>query len=82
MSYEHQGTYRCKPYNIHGTAGESTDMKVEVKNPPTLMKRPELQYHKSVGDKVSMPCMALGKPEPTITWRRVSFLFFVCKIEN
>jgi len=30
-------------------------------------------YHRSVGDKITMPCGAIGSPQPVITWRRVSW---------
>ena len=44
---------------------------VVIKDPPEFVKRPELEYIKDVGGKVSMPCRAVGTPKPTITWRRV-----------
>ena len=44
---------------------------VVIKDPPEFVKRPELEYIKDVGGKVSMPCRAVGTPRPTILWRRV-----------
>ena len=44
--------------------------KVHVRDPPTIKLRPEDEYMKSVGEKVTFPCSASGSPAPTITWRR------------
>ncbi|XP_040573911.1 protein turtle isoform X4 [Lepeophtheirus salmonis] len=65
------GEYVCTPYNIHGTAGPSGVMQVLIKDPPTLMRRPEKLYHRSVGGKVTMPCGAIGVPHPDIKWRKL-----------
>ena len=81
----HAGDYTCTPYNTHGTSGTSGVMqvtissslttillfpKVHVRDPPTIKLRPEDEYMKSVGEKVTFPCSASGSPAPTITWRR------------
>ena len=68
---EHAGDYTCKPVNIHGSAGPSSPMRVVIKDPPMLIKRPDQEYHKATGDKVTMPCEAKGTPYPKKTWRRV-----------
>ena len=44
--------------------------KVHVRDPPSIKLRPEDEYMKSVGEKVTFPCSASGSPAPTITWRR------------
>jgi len=36
VSNEHQGTYRCTPYNIHGTKGPSETMEILVREAPLL----------------------------------------------
>ena len=72
VSEEHAGDYVCKPFNIHGNAAESKVMSVIIKDPPTLIRRPDQEYHRSAGDKVTLPCGAVGTPRPTITWRRVN----------
>lgn len=36
VSPEHQGSYRCTPYNIHGTAGQSNSMEILVREAPML----------------------------------------------
>jgi hypothetical protein len=68
---EHRGDYVCKPFNIHGSAGASEIMHVVIKDPPTLVERPKKEYHKASGEKVTMPCAAVGTPRPKISWRRV-----------
>ena len=69
---EHAGDYTCKPVNIHGSSGPSLPMRVVIKDPPMLIKRPDQEYHKATGDKVTMPCEAKGTPYPKKAWRRVS----------
>jgi len=66
----HAGDYTCTPYNTHGTSGTSGVMQVHVRDPPTIKLRPEDEYFKSVGEKVTFPCSASGSPAPTISWRR------------
>ena len=39
-----------------------------------LIRRPDQEYHKATGDKLTMPCEAKGTPYPKKTWRRVSQL--------
>ena len=36
VSHDHQGTYRCTPYNVHGTAGSSANMDILVREAPLL----------------------------------------------
>ena len=43
---------------------------MHVRDPPSIKLRPEDEYMKSVGEKVTFPCSASGSPAPTITWRR------------
>eukprot|EP00095_Tigriopus_kingsejongensis_P006307 snap_masked-scaffold61_size441589-processed-gene-2.1 protein:Tk06307 transcript:snap_masked-scaffold61_size441589-processed-gene-2.1-mRNA-1 annotation:"protein turtle isoform x8" len=71
VSQEHAGDYECTPFNIHGNDGSSKTMQVIIKDPPTILRRPEQEYHRSVGGKVAMPCRAIGTPKPDISWRRV-----------
>jgi len=66
----HAGDYTCTPYNTHGTSGTSGVMQVHVRDPPTIKLRPEDEYFKSVGEKVTFPCSASGSPAPSISWRR------------
>ena len=71
VSQEHAGDYVCTPYNIHGNQDSSEIMHVEIRDPPTLFRRPDQEYTRSVGDKVTFPCQAVGQPKPKIIWRRV-----------
>lgn len=70
VSQEHQGMYRCTPYNIHGTAGTSSVMEVLVREPPMFTVKPKDTYQGAINSEVKMPCDGVGQPKPTITWRR------------
>ena len=68
----HAGDYTCTPYNTHGTSGTSGIMQVHVRDPPSIKLRPEDEYVRTVGEKVTFPCSASGTPTPSISWRRLS----------
>ena len=70
MTKAHAGDYTCTPYNTHGTSGTSGVMQVHVRDPPSIKLRPEDEYIRSVGEKVTFPCSASGTPPPSISWRR------------
>ncbi|XP_055945123.1 protein turtle-like isoform X2 [Argiope bruennichi] len=70
VSHEHQGRYRCTPYNVHGTAGTSNIMEVLVRDPPMFIVKPHDTYQKPVNSEVKMPCVGSGQPKPTVVWRR------------
>ena len=67
-----EGTYRCRPFNLLGTAGESAEMRVQVRERPRFTLRPRNLYQRGVLDSVVMPCVVEGSPAPQVTWRRVS----------
>ncbi|GIY31897.1 protein turtle [Caerostris extrusa] len=69
VSQEHQGRYRCTPYNLHGTAGTSNVMEVLVRDPPMFTVKPHDTYQKPVNSEVKMPCVGSGQPKPTVVWR-------------
>ena len=71
---KHAGEYTCQPYNLRGSQGKSKPMIVEIRDPPTIVRRPEAEYQRNVGGKVTMPCQAAGPPKVTISWRRVNNL--------
>ncbi|XP_053203536.1 protein turtle-like isoform X3 [Panonychus citri] len=70
VTNEHQGRYRCTPYNIHGTAGTSNVMEVLVREPPLFTIKPKDAYQQSVNSEVKMPCEGVGQPKPTVSWRK------------
>ena len=41
-----------------------------MRDPPSIKLRPEEEYVRSVGEKVTFPCSASGTPTPSISWRR------------
>ena len=75
---KHAGEYTCQPYNLRGSQGKSKPMIVEIRDPPTIVRRPEAEYQRNVGGKVTMPCQAAGPPKVTISWRRVNILHLRC----
>ncbi|XP_037088053.1 protein turtle-like [Pollicipes pollicipes] len=70
VSAAHQGTYRCRPFNLYGTGGESGEMQVVVREPPRFVVRPNNLYQRRVQDTIRMPCVVQGSPPPEVTWRR------------
>ena len=69
---EHEGQYQCQPFNKRGSEGKSPPIQVIIKDPPTLLNRPNAEYIKNIGGSVSFSCLAAGTPKPEIRWRRVS----------
>ena len=41
-----------------------------MRDPPSIKLRPEDEYYKSVGERVTFPCSGSGAPAPSISWRR------------
>ncbi|XP_037072265.1 protein turtle-like [Pollicipes pollicipes] len=70
VRHEHQGTYRCRPFNQHGSSGESGEMQVVVREPPRFVLRPKNLYQRKVHDAIQMPCVVEGSPAPQVMWRR------------
>ena len=71
VTQQHAGQYSCQPFNQRGSAAPSPIIQVIIKDPPTLLSRPNNEYIKNVGGKVSFACQAAGTPTPDIRWRRV-----------
>ncbi|XP_043209726.1 protein turtle-like [Amphibalanus amphitrite] len=67
---EHQGVYTCRPFNSHGSSGESGNMQVVVREPPRFVIRPKNLYQRKVHDSIEMPCTVEGSPTPKVVWRR------------
>ena len=61
-------------------AAPSPISQVIIKDPPTLLSRPNNEYIKNVGDEVSFSCQAAENPSTDIRWKRVrnknTYLFF------
>merc|ERR1712001_58620 len=71
VNQQHSGQYQCQPFNQRGSAAPSPNIRVIIKDPPTLLSRPNEEYIKNVGSSVSFSCQAAGTPKPEIHWRRV-----------
>ncbi|KAI2798215.1 Protein turtle B [Blomia tropicalis] len=71
VTHEHQGFYRCTPYNIQGTGQSSNSMEVIVREPPMFKMKPNEYYVAAMEEDVTMSCEGMGQPKPTIVWKRV-----------
>nr|CAB3255663.1 protein turtle homolog A [Phallusia mammillata] len=66
-----EGLYTCTPYNILGTAGESSDLRLVAKQPPSFTQRPPKSYEAEIGSTLKASCIGMGDPPPTVSWRKV-----------
>ncbi|KAM4610533.1 cell adhesion molecule L1-like a isoform 2-T4 [Polymixia lowei] len=62
------GKYMCKAKNSVGEAVHYIDVIVE--DPPKWITEPPQNQLAVIGSEVHIKCLAEGKPQPTITWRR------------
>ncbi|XP_028968038.1 protein turtle [Galendromus occidentalis] len=70
VSKEHEGSYMCSPFNIHGTGGASKLMEVLVREPPVFSVKPKEIYQQPKNGDITFVCEGKGQPMPTINWRR------------
>ncbi|CAK9303528.1 unnamed protein product [Gordionus sp. m RMFG-2023] len=68
----HEGMYSCTPYNKIGTSGPSKEFKVLVKDPPLFVHTPNFIYNIRAGESLTLPCSAIGNPNPLVLWMRES----------
>lgn len=71
VTHDYEGTYRCTPFNKHGSAGSSAAMEVRVQEPPYFELRPAEFYKATLHDQVKIACSARGVPKPNLSWRKV-----------
>ncbi|KAM9476100.1 hemicentin-1 isoform 3-T3 [Clarias gariepinus] len=62
------GTYSCRAQNTAGTTESKTQLILQV---PPVISIPRDEYTLSVGESVSVPCSALGQPEPELQWHKL-----------
>ncbi|XP_072334658.1 basement membrane-specific heparan sulfate proteoglycan core protein isoform X2 [Scyliorhinus torazame] len=65
-----QGQYKCVARNQFGSA--SSIMTLIVQGPPTVSISPRGPVRLGVGNSITLECIVMGEPRPTINWRRVS----------
>ncbi|XP_059511613.1 basement membrane-specific heparan sulfate proteoglycan core protein isoform X2 [Stegostoma tigrinum] len=65
-----QGQYKCVAQNRFGSA--FSIMTLVVQGPPTVSISPRGPVRLGVGDSVTLECIGMGEPRPTIRWRRVN----------
>ncbi|XP_060737332.1 hemicentin-1 isoform X1 [Tachysurus vachellii] len=62
------GSYSCLAQNAAGSTEGKTELILQV---PPVISVPHDQYTLSVGESVSMPCSAIGQPEPELQWQKL-----------
>ncbi|XP_046728282.1 hemicentin-1 isoform X2 [Silurus meridionalis] len=62
------GTYSCLAQNAAGTMEGKTQLLLQV---PPVISVPHNEYTLSVGESVSVPCSAIGQPEPELQWHKL-----------
>ncbi|XP_078095298.1 basement membrane-specific heparan sulfate proteoglycan core protein isoform X4 [Mustelus asterias] len=65
-----QGQYKCVAFNRFGSA--SSIMTLIVQGPPTVSVSPRGPVRLGVGNSITLECIGMGEPRPTISWRRVN----------
>ncbi|XP_069775261.1 basement membrane-specific heparan sulfate proteoglycan core protein isoform X3 [Narcine bancroftii] len=65
-----QGQYKCVARNRFGSAFNI--MTLIVQGPPTVSISPRGPVRLGVGNSITLECIAMGEPRPTISWHRVS----------
>ncbi|KAK3540674.1 hypothetical protein QTP70_034595, partial [Hemibagrus guttatus] len=62
------GTYSCLAQNAAGSTEGKTELILQV---PPVISVPHDEYTLSVGESVSVPCSAIGQPEPELQWQKL-----------
>uniref|UniRef100_A0A087XXQ3 Immunoglobulin superfamily, member 9b n=1 Tax=Poecilia formosa TaxID=48698 RepID=A0A087XXQ3_POEFO len=71
LQLEDQGFYSCRIFQLDKLEEEeqSSDWtRLSVTAPPTFTKAPPPVVQALVGSRLSLDCVAIGNPTPTITW--------------
>ncbi|XP_078281510.1 basement membrane-specific heparan sulfate proteoglycan core protein [Rhinoraja longicauda] len=63
-----QGQYKCIARNQFGSA--FTIMTLIVQGPPTVSISPRGPVRLGLGDSITLECIGMGEPRPTISWHR------------
>ncbi|XP_067873656.1 basement membrane-specific heparan sulfate proteoglycan core protein isoform X2 [Heterodontus francisci] len=65
-----QGQYKCMAHNRFGLV--FSIMTLVVQGPPTVSVSPRGPVRLGVGNSVTLECIGMGEPQPTISWRRIN----------
>ncbi|XP_026768070.3 hemicentin-1 isoform X3 [Pangasianodon hypophthalmus] len=68
VTLDDAGTYSCLAQNAAGTTEGKTQLILQV---PPVISVPHDEYTLSVGESVSVPCSAIGQPEPELQWHKL-----------
>ncbi|XP_032903838.1 basement membrane-specific heparan sulfate proteoglycan core protein isoform X7 [Amblyraja radiata] len=63
-----QGQYKCIARNQFGSA--FSIMTLIVQGPPTVSVSPRGPVRLGLGDSITLECIGMGEPRPTISWHR------------
>ncbi|XP_072887750.1 basement membrane-specific heparan sulfate proteoglycan core protein isoform X3 [Hemitrygon akajei] len=70
ISQQDQGQYKCVARNRFGSAFRITTLIVQ--GPPTVSISPQGPVRLGVGNSITLECVGMGEPRPTISWHRVN----------
>ncbi|CAF3335483.1 unnamed protein product [Rotaria socialis] len=62
------GEYFCRAQNSEGFGRDSTPFYVLIKEPIQFISKPDSIYYVNEKSQLILPCVAVGKPQPTIKW--------------
>ena len=66
-----EGSYTCTPYNILGSSGESAEIQLIAKPPPSFTRLPQSKLEAEIGKPLLLRCNGRGDPNPTLSWKKV-----------
>ncbi|CAB4000068.1 RNA-directed DNA polymerase from mobile element jockey [Paramuricea clavata] len=67
---EHEGIYLCEGKNMFGSTFTAVFVKVRSEVGPTFREKPPISKGVFRHQKVTVNCIAIGDPVPTITWTK------------
>ncbi|CAH1252881.1 PXDN [Branchiostoma lanceolatum] len=67
-SYD-RGTYECQAVNVASVDRARADLTVKARVTPTFTETPT-DLSVQAGGEVTLPCSAVGEPQPAITWNK------------
>ncbi|CAF1921728.1 unnamed protein product [Rotaria magnacalcarata] len=68
VEIDDSGEYFCRAQNSEGFGHDGRPFYLETKEPIKFILKPKSIYHVNERDKLILPCVALGNPQPMIKW--------------
>ncbi|CAF3358164.1 unnamed protein product [Rotaria sp. Silwood1] len=66
------GEYFCRAQNSEGFGHDSMPFYVIIKEPIQFISKPDSIYYVRENDRLILPCVVFGNPQPRITWLKDS----------